>query len=181
MQSSQQTWLWRKSESMSVPHRKPPTRRLAPSPQPSPSQRQPWHPAPAMDPTVLHPLPCPLKPQISWHHQKSVLGRSQLRRPWPFRIQAAGIHSSNYQASSPGTPVRSQNESRAIPLVNAVRPVDQWRMPAQHIPQMPPQPAEVKETFHCPGDPSTPSSPPSADFPVLQQSQQLSDCLYRYK
>lgn len=36
----------------------------------------------------------------------------------------------------------------------SLQPVDQWRMPAQHIPQCPPQPAEVKETFHCSGDPS---------------------------
>ena len=155
MPPSQQTWPWRKSGSTSVPRKKPPTWRLAPSPLPSPSQRRPCHPAPAAALTAPRPRRSPQKPQSSCRCQKSVPGRNPPPRPWPCPIRAAGIQSSNCPAFSPGTPVHSQNESGAVPLVNPPRPVDEWRMPAaQHIPQFPPQLAEVKETFRCPADSS---------------------------
>lgn len=123
MRWSQQTWLWRKLESMNVPHKRPPTWRLAPSHLPSPSQRPLFHPAPAVDLTVPRPLPSPQKPPSFWQCQKSVPGRSQLPRPWPCLIQAAEIPSSSFPAFSPGTPIRSLNESEAVPLVNAL---DLW-------------------------------------------------------
>lgn len=120
MVPSQQTWPWRKSGSTSVPHKRPPTWRLELSRLPSPSQRPPCHPARVAALTAPHPLPSPRKPPSSCPCQRSVPGRNRLRRLWPFQIRAAGIPSSNCPAFSPGTPVRSQNESRTAPPVNAL-------------------------------------------------------------
>lgn len=156
---------------MSVQHRRPPTWRLAPSPLPSPSQRPRCHPAPAVDLTAPRPRPSPLRLPSSCQCQRSVRERSQLRRPWPCRIQAAGIRSSNCPAFSPGTPARSLNESAAVPLANAL---DLWII--RGCPSPPHTPASWSEA-----DFSLPwwSSRPSADSPVLQESQQLSDSFYR--
>lgn len=178
MPPSQQTWPWRKSGSTSVPRKKPPTWRLAPSPLPSPSQRRPCHPAPAAALTAPRPRRSPQKPQSSCRCQKSVPGRNPPPRPWPCPIRAAGIQSSNCPAFSPGTPVHSQNESGAVPLVNPPRPVDEWRMPAaQHIPQFPPSASWSEGDFSL-----------SSWFQPLQQTRRrysktrpLPGCLYRYK
>lgn len=122
MPSSAQTWPWRKSESMSGKHRRPPTWRSALSHPPSPSQRRPCPPARVAAPTAPHPPPSRRRPPSFCLCQRSAPGRSRPRKPWRYRIRAAGIRSSNCPASSPGTPVPSQNERRG-------RCVARWNSP----------------------------------------------------
>lgn len=145
-----QIWPWRRWGSLNALRRKPPTWRLAPSPPPSPSQRQPWHPAPAADRTAPRLLPSPPKLRTSCQCPRTDPGRSPLQRRWHCPIRAAGIPSSSCPAFSPGTPVRSPNETRTAPLWKPLQPVSRC-LPSTK----PPQPARVMETSHCPGHPCT--------------------------
>lgn len=140
MRRCQQTWQWRRSDSMSGPHKKPQTRKSARSLLLSPSQRPHSPQAPAMVPTAPPPLPSPPRPRNSSVSPRIVPGRSLLRRPWPCQIQVAGTPFLNFPAFSPGIPVHSLNENLPESVIRCIpgkRLVNQRRMTAQHIPKCP--------------------------------------------
>lgn len=167
---------------MSVPHRRPLTWRLAPSPLPSPSQRPRCHPAHAAALTAPPPRLSPLKLLSSFRCQRSVPERSPLRRPWPYPIRGAEIPSSNCPAFSPGTPARSLNESTAVPLANDL---DLWIsrgwLPStSHNAPHTPQPRQLKwsrlfTVLVIPAPPTPPQQTPGVTGKPTAQ------CLYRYR
>lgn len=92
---------------MSVPHRKPPTRRQAHFLQPFPSARHPCHPAPTADHPVPPLPPSPQKPRTSFLCPKTDHARNQHRRH---------LHSLTRRDETPVTACRASSFGAPAPV-----------------------------------------------------------------